>query len=416
MAAMSSRFGFLSGLVSAAIGLLVGTATEVIAATGPLTNAEMTVKIETLKTALEGFRTIGEIDKILMDDKSPQANPDVKRMLDETDCKKALVLPDENPPLQAGDIKVPIMSLEVSGAGCPMTYKTYISGTQIDGGFDGKLYLSYKAQSDEARALGDIDEIVYDGTLKASSIKKPQGQGGGVEFDFTFAVTGHSTALGNFTGSSGFDGKMVVNVTPDPGGGMPMIGMDGGMTEKRIVDFFEAPGGGLKGDLRRTMTFVGLAPSVVHTLDGQEITSKQYDSLSALMNPPGIGKLGGPGTSVPPLKCGVEVYRKGDLSLAAAEALLAAGSWPKIAPLKSVSAASDTMSLNNGAFNGYSYNAKFTPDPQFLRVDVEICKGLACDTASRAFLLDEGKAYADAVGDFTVLSRCEMPPAAGPVR
>lgn len=370
-------------------------------------------EVQRVKAALIGFAGLRDIAKAVT---GSEPSP-IKEMLDENDCKKTAVMPGQQPPLQAGTMKVEKFSMQASGPGCPFTYLLQLDGVQMPDGFKATLTLSYEAHSAEAKALSDVTKMSFSGDLFATGTKKPNGQGGGAEFDFTFTGSGLSTAKGAFSGKKSFKGKIEVSVTPDPANpkGFPIISFDGGFGEQHVISFTD-----LTADLRRQVKFAGFAPQAEQTLNGSPVTDAEFNELSELMQLPGFdgfdqlvgGK--GPDTSKQ-LRCEARVYRTSDVALADAEVRALKADWPA-----SVAAhVGKWCGPGNGtqmamAGKGDKLTMSYAPAETHAEMQTSLCpigkSGAACLTASRFFLPGETKAYADALGSYTVVQRCEPAP------
>jgi hypothetical protein len=199
-------------------------------------------------------------------------NTPIAKLIDENDCQRKIVLPDEQPPLAAGDLKVARFLVEVSGPGCPVNYSMSLEGNQEPEGFTAKFNLKYQAVSAEAKKLYDVDQTNFEGSLNAKVLQVPGGQGGGVEFNFKFNGQGNSQSEGSFSSESDFVGKMLVTVGT---AGPFNVKIDGAFAEGMKFDFKSE-----SAELKSTTTMNGFVPTMLFEVNGKSVTEAEYKSIS----------------------------------------------------------------------------------------------------------------------------------------
>lgn len=339
-----------------------------------------------------------------------RSNTPIAKLVDENDCQRKIVLPDEQPPLTAGDLKVARFLIEVSGPGCPVAYSMSLEGQQEPEAFTAKFSLKYEAISAEAKKLYDVDLTDIEGVLNAKVLQAPGGQGGGIEFTFSYKGKGNSQSQGPFTGTSGFDGKMLMSL----GSAGPFnLKIEGGFNEAMQFNFKNQ-----SATLKSTTTMNGFVPTMVFEVNGTKVTESEYKTIRDQIKLPGMdgNALGGagPGGAASTLECKVEVFGSRDFSLPDAEKFIRNGG-AKPAPLK-VSRSCGGMATDMDQIDGVPYTARFTESPGHTSVHVELCApGALCGVADRTFLSDESATYADdLLRRFTVLTSCTVVPACTP--
>lgn len=335
------------------------------------------------------------------------------KLIDENDCTRKIVLPDEQPPLTAGDMKLSQFRVDVSGPGCPVIYSMSLDGVQTADGFQAKFQFQYRAQTAEAKKLYDIDETSFAGALDAKVLQTAGG--GGIEFDFKYDGGGNSQTQGPFKSLSTFGGKMEISTGSAPaGGGAPLVGLNlqinGQFQESLKFDFKNE-----SAEMASVTKLTGFAPSAVFTVNGKKVTEVEYKSVRDLIQLPGLGDTGmnapqGPST----LECRAEVYRASEFSIAQAQKWIQSGGVKPVA-MKSSKSCGGTYTESD-MVNGLAYGAKFTSEPSHTSIRVEMCEGRApCGVTERMFLPDETESYADEIlSRYTVITSCAVVPACVP--
>lgn len=324
---------------------------------------------------------------------------EITKLIDENDCQRKIVLPDEQPPLEAGDMKVSQFLVEISGPGCPVAYSMSLTGKQEPDGFTANFALKYASQSKEAKAMYDIDNAEFVGAITAKILQAPGGNGGGIEFNFKYDGKGNSQSQGAFSSLSGMGGKMMISMGAAQG-----LKIEGGFEESLKFDFKTE-----SATLKSVTTLTGLNPVATFEINGKTVTSDEYKTVRDLIKLPGmensgIGSAGDPST----LECRAEVFRGADFSVAQANQWIKNGG-AKPAALKT-SRSCGGMSTDMDQVEKVPYTATFTADPSHTSIRVELCgAGAPCSAAERLFLPDESAAFVDELlGRYTVVTSCSV--------
>ena len=234
---------------------------------------------------------------------------EITKLIDENDCQRKIVLPDEQPPLEAGDMKVSQFSVEISGPGCPVVYSMSLTGKQEPDGFTANFALKYASQSKEAKAMYDIDGAEFAGAITAKMLQAPGGNGGGIEFNFKYDGKGNSQSQGAFSSLSRMGGKMLISMVPSQG-----LKIEGGFEESLKFDFKTE-----SATLKSVTTLAGLSPTATFEVNGKTVTADEYKTVRDLIKLPGMENSGIGGAGEPStLECKAEVFRGSDFSVSQA--------------------------------------------------------------------------------------------------
>ena len=316
-------------------------------------------------------------------------------LIDENDCQRKIVMPEEQPPLVAGEMQVPKFTVEISGPGCPVTYMAELTGIQEPMGFTAQFKFKYAAQSAEAKALYDIDATEFVGELRAVGLQSPTG--GGIEFSFKYDGKGNSQSMGPFSSLNQMNGKVAISMGgamgPRSGSGMPFnLKIEGGFEDLLRFDFKNE-----SAELKSSTVFSGFAPQAVYTVNGKNVPEAEYKTIRDLVKLPGVGDIG-LGEEESTLECKAEVTRAG-MSVPMASSR-SCGGFKK-----------EEMDVD-----GLKMIFDFNSDPNYTSIRVDVCPaGAACGMSERAFLPDETATYVDQLlGTYTVTTTCAVVPVCTP--
>lgn len=312
----------------------------------------------------------------------------IGKLIDENDCQRKIVMPEEQPPLVAGEMEVSKFTIEISGAGCPVIYSAELSGLQEPTGFTAHFKFKYVAQSAEAKAIYDIDSAEFSGELKALTLESPGG--GGIEFHFNYDGQGHSQSQGAFTSLNKMTGKVLVSTgapVRGPRSGMPSpfnLKIEGAFEDLLRFDFKKE-----SAELKSTTVLSGFSPQSTFTVNGTNVTEAEYKGIRDLVKLPGAGDIG-LGEEESTLECKAEVLRAG-----------------MSAPLAS-SRSCGGLKREQMEIDGVKMIFDFSSDPNYTSIRVDVCPvGATCERAERAFLPDETATYIDQLlGTYSVVTSC----------
>lgn len=343
----------------------------------------------------------------LAEDLQNGSSSELSKIIDENDCKRTITLPDEQPPLEAGDMKVARFLVEISGPGCPVTYKMALDGTQMPEGFQADLVFEYKALSPEARKLYDVDQMKFEGKLSANVLQMQSG--GKLTFDFVYSGNGNSQSKGAFKSISNLKGGFEISMGGGTSGGTPFnLKIEGGFEDSLSFEFNSE-----KATFNSKTIFQGLLPVSEFSINGVKVTEADYKKVRDLVKLPGMEGISIGGDEVgPTLECKAEVFKSTELSLSNAEQWIRGGG-PRPAPLKT-SRWCGASAIDFDRLGTMSYKAEFYSQPTHSTIRLELCDtatapGTACSIAERSFLPDESAKYADDfMGKFTSITSCEV--------
>ena len=378
------------------------------------------------------------------------------------DCAVVVALPPDEPTeLKAGETSIPTMHIDVSGAACPMKYSVSLLGKQNKDDIDATLTLSYDAVSNEARAMADVDHLVYTGHILVD-MHEADAAGAKtvtINMNMTFDATGHSQTEGDFAGQNDMGGSMAISLPSnksmqgsfgsgliaklalvnrwDAGGpGLPGFKMTGNMHTRHI---YQAPR--FTGELVSTIDFTGgftTPPKAVYTLNGQAISEQQFKAYESLLNLPGMtksndgsstgdgsgtnGGTSGGTTNVPTspgngngnASPGGGTFPEpggwpgsGDETGALScrvDVMIPAGASSSVA--HSYSSCGRTSHLVDSVM-GRQIDVVFKLSPSYTSVMTTVCQNGRCGpTAQRDFLPNEERAYDDMIGDWMIHTSC----------
>jgi hypothetical protein len=355
-----------------------------------------------LKVPLESLGPITSLAEDLQNGNSTSLG----KIIDENDCKRTIVLPEDQPPLEAGDMKVARVLVEISGPGCPVAYKMSLDGTQKPDGFQADLVFEYKAISAEAKKLYDVDQMNFNGKLSAGVV---QGQSGGkLTFDFVYVGHGNSQSKGSFQSDSNLKGVFEISMAAGTSSGMPFnLKIEGGFEDSLSFDFNSE-----KATFNSKTVFNGLIPVAEFSINGIKVSEAEYKKVRDLVKLPGMEGVSMGGDEGPQLECTAELFKSSDLSLSSAEQWIRGGGLLPT-PVKT-SRWCGAVSTDVDRIDSLSYKAEFVPQSTHSTVRLEICdptsppSGL-CGVAERTFLPDESAKYADdLMGKFTAITACKV--------
>ncbi len=329
------------------------------------------------------------------------------KIIDENDCKRTIVLPEEQPPLEAGDMKVARLLVEISGPGCPVAYKMSLDGTQKSDGFQADLVFEYKALSAEARKLYDVDQMNFSGKLSAGVVQMQSG--GKLTFDFVYVGNGNSQSKGSFRSDSNLKGVFEVSMVAGTSSGLPFnLKIEGGFEDSLSFDFNSE-----KATFKSKTVFNGLIPVAEFSINGIKVSEADYKKVRDLVKLPGMeGVSMGGEEEGPKLECTAEVFKSSDFSLSSAEQWIRGGGL-RPAPVKT-SLWCGAVSTDVDRIGSMTYKAEFVPQSTHSTIRLEICDSTSspsglCGVAERSFLPDESAKYADdLMGKFTAITACKV--------
>lgn len=378
---------------------LATAATATVAAPASAT-ATASARASASDAGLETVKSLGAItsvgDAIAKDPTSP-----IAVLVDENDCQRKIMLPGTQPPLSAGDSTVMPFRVEVTGAGCPITYLLELKGTQLPQGFRAEFVMKYEARSAESKALYDIDKSEVIGVLEANAIQNSSG--GGLKAKFNYTGTGHSQTFGDYAMGNALVGEMKIQMSTSGGGAFPEVSIKGQFDDVTTMTL-----NGKTSELKSVTVFDGLMPKASYFINGTVTTEVVYKQIRDTMRLPTLEQ-GGPGSSDDPMmSCTVSVFTVEDLSVGNANAAIRASKPIKALPLAVDSFCGTQPKISLGSFGGNRLTVDYQVKAGYLNLNMQLCgANQSCAATDRGFQFDDEASYADALLNYTVLSSCK---------